>query len=51
MLGWVMIAALVVLANVLLAAAMNGAGRALRDWGAAYSRRQIRRGSSSPSTT
>jgi hypothetical protein len=51
MLGWVMIASLVVLANVLLAVAMNGAGRALRDWGAAYSRRQIRRGSSSPSTT
>jgi hypothetical protein len=50
MLGWLTIAALVVVANVLLAVAMNGAGRALQDWGAAYSRRRLRRGSS-PSTT
>jgi hypothetical protein len=51
MLGWITIAAMVVLANVLLAVAMNGAGRALRDWGAAYSRRQLGRSSSSPSAT
>jgi hypothetical protein len=50
-LGWLTIAALVLLANVLLAVAMNGAGRAFQDWGAAYSRRQLRRSSSSPSTT
>jgi hypothetical protein len=42
---------MVVVANVLLAVAMNGAGRALQDWGAAYSRRRLRRSSSSPSTT
>ncbi|HEY3182683.1 MAG TPA: hypothetical protein VGJ77_07620 [Gaiellaceae bacterium] len=46
MLGWITIAALVVFANVLLALAMNGASRALRDWGAAYSRRRIVRRSS-----
>jgi len=50
MLGWLTIAAMVLLANVLLAVAMNGAGRALRDWGAACARSQLRRGSS-PSTT
>ena len=50
-LGWLAIAGLVVFANVLLAVAMNGAGRALQDWGAAYSRRQLRRSSSSPSAT
>jgi hypothetical protein len=49
MLGWLVIAALVVFANVLLAVAMNGASRALHDWGAAYSRRRIGR-SSSPSS-
>jgi hypothetical protein len=46
MLGWLTIAALVLVANVLLAVAMNGASRALHDWGAAYSRSRISRRSS-----
>jgi hypothetical protein len=50
MLGWLLIGAMVLVANVLLAVAMNGAGRAFQDWGAAYSRRRLRR-ASSPSTT
>jgi hypothetical protein len=41
-----MIGAMVLLANVLLIIAMNGAGRALQDWGAAYSRRKLPRSSS-----
>jgi hypothetical protein len=46
MLDWLVIAAMVLVANVLLAVAMNGAGRALQDWGAAYSRRRLLRESS-----
>lgn len=46
-----MIGAMILLVNVLLIVAMNGAGNALRDWGAAYSRKQLSRRASSPSTT
>jgi len=50
MLGWLTIVVLVLLANVFLAVAMNGAGRAFTDWGAAYSRRRLRRTSPSPTS-
>jgi hypothetical protein len=50
MLGWLTIVVLVLLANVFLAVAMNGAGRAFTDWGAAYSRRRLRRSSPSPTS-
>ena len=50
MLGWLTIVVLVLLANFLLVVAMNGAARAFTDWGAAYSRRRLRRTSPSPSS-
>jgi hypothetical protein len=47
MVRWAPIVLMILLANVLLAVATNGAARALQDWGAAYARRRTRRVASS----
>jgi hypothetical protein len=47
---WLPIVAMVIVANLLFGFAMEGAKRALQDWGAAYARRSRSHWSSSPST-
>jgi hypothetical protein len=44
---WILIVALILVANVLLAIGVEGAKRALQDWGASYSTRRARAASSS----